>query len=245
MTTSWKCTNCGLSNSYKNFVCQACFEERPLANPSMPLYDSKNNRITTDILVSGYIRKMINNNVPSEIINLCFLFWYIDVCDSWDKAISHQTAIIDGQCVRLDCDIYSTIYGSQVIESGQYQWLVKCETEIFAGGLGIGVIEDRDELLKENQGGYYYGMNGDGCFLLNNGKFFYSKDIKDDITGYTPSFEDKGTIITLILNTDKQSVCYKINDEDYGYVDAKCVKKEQKYRLAVTLYGDDHEIALL
>ena len=43
------------------------------------------------------------------------------------------------------------------------------------------------------------------------------------------------TVIAMKLDMDKQSVCYKINDKDYGYINAKCVKQEQRYRLAVTL----------
>ena len=62
-----------------------------------------------------------------------------------------------------------------------------------------------------------------------------SKNPNDDIVGYCDRFEDEGTIIIITLNMDKQSVCYKINGKDYGYVKAKCVKKGEKYRLAVTL----------
>ena len=70
--------------------------------------------------------------------------------------------------------------------------------------------------------------------VLSNGWFFYSSNAKDDISGYCDGFDKKGTIITTILDMDKESIRYKIDDKDFGYVDAKCVKKQQKYRLAVT-----------
>ena len=219
-------------------------EEGQLANPSMPVCDNNGNRITTDILVSGYIREMMNIDIPSEIIHICFVFWLIDVCDTWNKCISHPDVIIDAQYAKPEFDGHKcTVYGSQVIESGSYEWKLKCETDIIP--LGVGVIEDRDEVLKHNHASYSYGMDGDGCFLLSNGKFFYSDDPSDDIFDYAKPFGDEGTMITLILNMDKQSVCYKINDEDFGYVNAKCVKKKQKYRLAVTMVTGNKKIALL
>ena len=74
--------------------------------------------------------------------------------------------------------------------------------------------------------------------------FFYSSNDADDLHGYFESFGVEGTI----RDIDKQSVRYKINGKDYGYVDAKCIKKQEKYRLAVAIEsatGSDGEIELL
>ena len=89
-------------------------------NPSLSVYDQNGNHIKTDVLVSGYIREIID--IPSEIIHLCFLYWFIDICDTWDKSKSQKEAIITGQCVKSSPDDYYTftVYGSRIIESGSY-----------------------------------------------------------------------------------------------------------------------------
>ena len=78
-------------------------------------------------------------------------------------------------------------------------------------------------------------MKGRGCFLFSiNGGFYHSVD-DDDIDGHSEPFGKEGTIIAMTLNMDKMSVCYKINDKDYGYVNRNCVDNKSKYRLAVTM----------
>lgn len=219
-------------------------------NPALPVNDARNNRITTDILVSGYIRATGINDIPSEIIHLCFLFWFIDVCDVWDISKSNPEAKFKGQCVTADIENefmnLFTVYGSQIIDSGECEWRIKCKAK--ASRLAIGLIEDKDAILTANQNGFTYGMRGQGCFAYSNGKFFYSKDASDDIRNFVTPFNESGTIITMTLDMKRQSVRYKINDQDFGYVDAKCVKKDQKYRLAVTFSskeGNTPQIELL
>ena len=217
----------------------------------LPAYDADNNRISTYILVSGYIREFNNVHkditIPPEIVHLCFEFWIIDACDAWDKSVSNPKATIDGQSATFNIDGHyrCCIFGTQIIESGLYEWRIKFKTDM--NRLSVGLIKNRDALLKRNQTSFAYGMNGDGCFLYYTGKFFYSKHSIDDISGYCNKFGKKDTIIIMTLDMDKQSVRYKINDTDYGYIDAKCVKKEQQYRLAVTLdtAGKISEIVLL
>ena len=41
---------------------------------------------------------------------------------------------------------YCTIYGSVCVKSGSYEWRIRCNTDL--DELVIGVIEDRDELMK-------------------------------------------------------------------------------------------------
>ena len=81
-------------------------------------------------------------------------------------------------------------------------------------------------------------MDGNGGCLSSSGSFFYSDDWEDDIDGYIEKLGEAGTVITLILSMDKQSVCYRIDNKDYEYVNADCVTKGEKYRLAVTMDDD-------
>ena len=129
-----------------------------------------------------------------------------------------------------------------MIELGSFEWKIKLKIDI--DDISIGVIEDRNDLLQEHQGHNDYALDGNGCILLNNGSFFYSSDWNKDIDGYCDLFGDAETVITMTLDMDKQSVKYKINDKDYGYIDAKCVKKQQTYRLAVTIGVDSREAAI-
>ena len=205
-------------------------------NASLPVYDKNGNQINTDIMVSGYIRETID--IPSEIVRLCFLFWFIDICDTWDASKSNPNAIINGACVKCSSGDHwtLTVYGTHCIDSGSYEWRIKCKTHVFV--LSIGLIEDRDDLLKRHQNDNYWALDGKGCALINNGGFFYSRDSNDDIAGCCKAFGKKGTIIIMRLDIDKQSVRYKIDDKDYGYIDAKCVKKDERYRLAVGISSE-------
>ena len=70
--------------------------------------DSHGKRIKTDILVCGYVRDMMNEyklEIPDEIIGLCFLFWFIKVCDQWDESLCDtELTDIDGSCCKLILD---------------------------------------------------------------------------------------------------------------------------------------------
>ena len=228
-----------------------CFQGNILCladlNVTMTAYNSDGDRICTDILVSGYIREANQAmDVPPEIIHLCFIFWFIDICDSWDKSTSHPEAIINGQCIKARADGHCTFYGCHVTESESYEWRLKCKQDIPT--LVIGLIEDEDEILKCNQESYSFKMEGNGCCLSATGSFFYSSDWQKDIDHYCErDFATAGTIITLTLDMDKKSVSYKINNEDYGFVNAEFVKENQQYRLAVYMknINGDEEIELL
>ena len=46
--------------------------------------DAEGNRIQTDILVAGWIRECAKTNkleIPNDITNTCFVFWFIKVCE--------------------------------------------------------------------------------------------------------------------------------------------------------------------
>ena len=86
--------------------------------------DHNGNRIRTDILICGYLREEIEDKlkilIPSEIQKLCFVYWFIDICDEWDIA-SHTkkkiavdkqtiTTIERGYCSMMDVIVYHQVH---------------------------------------------------------------------------------------------------------------------------------------
>ena len=204
-------------------------------------------RIITDILVCGYSRQAAdeyNMTIPKEIIRLCFIFWFIPVCDEWSKELSYSGYDIDGANAKLDTsdneDGLLTLFGIHRITKGIFEWKIKFKSNI--DWICIGVIVDDAKALEENKKNNNYGFHQDmGCFLLNlNGKMYYGGT---RYAQYAKPFEMKDTVITMTLNMDKHSISYKIDDKDYG-VGFRGLRKD-KYRLAVTAGTKGDEIELL
>ena len=216
--------------------------------------DSKGEKIKSDILVSGYIRKQIIEkykiNIPLQIIKLCFLFWYIDACDKWDTSLCHKLVKINGSCVKLDDNVewtperpmLCTIFGCNSIKSGDiFTWKLRFNSNIYY--CCIGVIHDKIDVLKANIIDNNFGRQNSGCYLTNtHGSMYYEWEGKND---YCPKFEEKGVIIEMTLNMIEHTIRYKINNIDYGIAYDKLY--ENAYRLAVCMSGtyDKEEIVLL
>ena len=88
-----------------HFPFPVCF----FARMSSLQVDHNGNRIKTDILTSGYLRGEIETRyeilIPSEIKQLCFDFWLINICDEWDKTMYNDTRVeMDGQTVKMICN---------------------------------------------------------------------------------------------------------------------------------------------
>ena len=91
--------------------------------------DAKGNRIKTDILVSGYVRenaKQYELSIPVDINKICFLFWFIQVCDKWDKQyLTEYIGIDDEQTIRTIKARLVTVYGCRSVDKGSYSWEIK------------------------------------------------------------------------------------------------------------------------
>ena len=61
--------------------------------------------------------------------------------------MSHSDANINGASAQLMVDKWDTrsIFGSQIIENGSYEWRIRFKTKIL---FTMGLIEDRNELIK-------------------------------------------------------------------------------------------------
>ena len=204
--------------------------------------DGKGNRIVTDILVFGYMRlegKTYNVSIPDEIMRLCFSFWFLDVCDVWSKAQSCSCYTIDGpnaELINLPKDKNEfwmmSAFGTQSVSQGIFEWKIRFKTAI--QWICMWIIFDDEEVIRQSERSNSYSFNeGEGCCLLNSLGNMYHHACNYGNCGFTESFQDKDTLITMTLDMDKHSISYKINDKDYG-VGYDGLYKD-KYRLAVTM----------
>ena len=86
--------------------------------------DSSGNRIVSDILIAGFTHESTieyNIAIPDEIIGVIVMFWFVDVCDEWDKSLADEAVIIDGQCVKLEKSKMCTIFGTKSVTSGSFE----------------------------------------------------------------------------------------------------------------------------
>ena len=207
--------------------------------------DSSGNRIKTDILSTGYIRQEIEKNgkllIPAEIKQICFDYWFIHVCDEWDKQYSNDKYEINGSCIKLKGEEgrKSSAYGKHVVESGIYSWEIKIKSPLIHW-VCIGVIQDDDKLLKKHRNNSDYENYDYGGCLFRNGAWYSHGRSR---TGYGPGFGGQNDVVEMILDMNNHTISYKVNDEDYGIACNKMNK--DKYRLVINFDDVDDEIELL
>lgn len=218
-------------------------------NMSALTVDAKGKRVVSDILITGYIHEAANSNnmvIPTEIIGLILAFWFIDICDKWDESLCHKAVHIDGSCVKLQEDRICSIFGTESVEKGIFEWRLKYKTAI--SWCLIGIIKDDLEYLKKYQNSYGYALTSNGHLLkIDTGTFFSSLK---NYYGRVPDelFTAKDTLITVTLNMDNKTIAYKINDNQYEtkeIPDPIRNKYRLAYRLAVTMKLADMELDLL
>ena len=207
-------------------------------------------RIKTDILVSGFIRDVMNEHIieiPDEIIGLCFLFWFIDVCDEWDISLCDKKWVdINDSSFKLIESRCCTLFGKHIVEAGSvFTWYLKLKSKIDWGCIGI-IINKKEEIDKNKNFNDYGRDVGCGCFLfITGGKaqaLLYDQGIDQDYL--VPV--DKGTIIEITLDMDQRSIHYKINDKEFEKTTKiESLSTEFGYRLAVTFSKKGYEIELI
>ena len=218
--------------------------------------DVNGNRIKTDILTSGYLRQDIENefkiSIPSEIRGLCFEFWFIKVCDEWDKSYhAENTDIVEfnGQIAKRKIgvsSIYVTLYGSHSAKSGEYEWRLNIKS-VGEAGICIGVIEDEEENLKKHHKDFDYDLYGYGCWWFADGSVSAQDNMSRKV--FTKSFRRNhafvmnDVIIGIKINIETKKISYSIDGDDY--IEAPLTLTKDKYRLAVTLFNLGDEIELL
>ena len=205
--------------------------------------DAEGERIIADVLIAGFTHETSKSYgivIPDEIIGVIFMFWFIDVCDEWDKSLNGGSVTIDGQCAKVTKDKLCSIFGKKSVGTGIFEWRLRFKTYI--DWCSIGIIRDDNQTIFDNQHGYIYHLTGDGICLMYDGTLWLngfanlSRDYCANVTG-------KGILITITLNMDENTIAYKIEDKQY---EPKAIPLSiDKYRLIVSLENINDEIELL
>lgn len=212
--------------------------------------DQNGDRITNDILTSGYLRQEIEDSykisIPTEIKQVCFDFWFIKICDEWDIEIcEHKGIQFSGPIVQLNLSSGRALYGRHSVSSGQYEWRLRVRSESTAG-FAIGIIQDDKlenyvasitSLYGEGMGAFWATFNG--MFYQTSGSLKLTQPYTDEIGNLM------NLCVTMRFNVDDKTITYSVNDEDNdGVVDISSIfKNEKSYRLYV--YCLDGSIELL
>ena len=131
-------------------------------------------RIKTDVLTSGYLRQEIERIykilIPSEIKQLCFDYWFINICDEWDVELcKHERVEIDAQTVKTANKTTQhdnrNVFGCCKVSSGQFVWKLLLRKVI--GFISIGVI--CEHLADQNPVYANYALDGQGVCVECHG----------------------------------------------------------------------------
>ena len=93
-------------------------------------------RITSDILVSGYIKQQIQpqlkkNIIPDELYKLCFQYWLHKACDAWNQDFhqDHMIKINGDKIIALyhkSVENANLLLGNHVaVDGSKYHWKIK------------------------------------------------------------------------------------------------------------------------
>eukprot|EP01084_Bolivina_argentea_P225048 380405_1 len=197
------------------------------------------------LIVSGYIRQstykmdlLLQIIFPIDLINV--IFYYCNVCDTWNSQLSSDILDIKGGIVEMKNGKHSHVYnasayGNSIIEPGQgsYTWTFKLLKYVECGQKYypyIGIIHDNEETLKKYKKSQrwfdkpvsgYQLCCGNGNIRPNEENFCH-KCVEADI-------------IEMTFDPINMELSYKINDKDLGIAFSNIIKR--KYRLAIALYN--------
>eukprot|EP01084_Bolivina_argentea_P070706 128572_1 len=186
-------------------------------------------RVHTDILIAGYMRQVIERMyqifIPSEIKNLCFDYWYIPVCDTWNRQFTHSCLQINQQILQVNLvkphydfedEFYFSGFGDKIISSCQiHTWRLRITGQV--RWFRIGVIKNDETTLKQRVAHYDYDLDN-GCWLAETGEICGysgcgSNCYIDAMSGI--GTEDDDILMMIRVDLNKYRVSYKINDKDY------------------------------
>lgn len=207
------------------------------------IVDANCQRVTTDVLIAGFTHeasKVYKIAIANEIIGVIFMFWYIEVCDEWDRSFCADSINIVGSCAKSVEGGHSSAFGKKIVEKGIFEWRLKFNTDI--NYCYIGIIRDNPQVLTINQKDNVYCLCGGGICLASSGTLYLGR-LSNIWGGYSNKFTKKNTIITLTLDMDKKRIKYKINDKQYK--SKKIGLSVDKYRLIVSFQRENDEIELL
>ena len=219
---------------------------------SVIFVDCDGKRIKTDILTAGYLREEIEDKykirIPSEIKRLCFDYWFINICDKWDKTTcDHKLIEISGQIIEaISNDYQASILGCNCISNDQFEWILRLIKNV-GGGVCIGIIKNLsdDEVSKYRKSVAYYFDNNGGCWTSYDGKFYGPSFVAPKISrGFSDEITEN-VIIKMKIDFDLECLYYSIDGDEYVKTSYK-IDKNDSYRLVVSfIHSKGHQVELL
>ena len=215
--------------------------------------DKDGNRIMTDVLTSGYLREEIEKKhkilIPYEIKQLCFDFWFIDVCDEWDIKLSKQSSIqFDGkQIVKCINKVSRSIFGCHCVSSGGFEWKLNLK-KIDVEGICVGIIRNDkiNDYLESTSASYVtegFGalwFSQTGCLF---DKFLTLPQVTSGLDGVI-----RNICLKIKIDIDEKILSYSIDEDEYKTVSYTLDDdKNESVRLVVYFNGntDVEEIELM
>ena len=167
------------------------------------------------LLVDGYMReheKVLNlSNIIPNTINV-IIFEYQLLIDTWDKKMSNPAAIIseDGLSFEFGLDkpkFCQGIIGTHIVKYGEsFEWTLKILE--FNGeklNIVIGLVPNKESVLKHEGGAAYWNHNGAFIYLPLSGNRAYNKKLK---TGWVDEklFGKPGDVLQIKFEWNKESL---------------------------------------
>ena len=141
----------------------------------------------------------------------------------------------------MPTDGFATAYGSATITEKVHKWLIKImvlhrDEEKYLVAPYIGIIEDKEEYLRESQNDDKWEDHGyQLCGGRNSGYTYSQIEGGDHVTDHYGCIWDKeGDVLEINLDLEKRTLAFKLNEKDYGVAFSNI--KQTSYRLALTLY---------
>ena len=204
--------------------------------------DCNGNRVKTDVLTDGYIRGEIENklklSIPSEIKHLCFVFWFINICDEWDHTLyTKKSIIIDEQTVTTIQRGYCSIMGCHRVSSGRYEWKLKHFSKI---GACVGIIKDLDipkERISRTLNEVRYDTDEYGAFWEPKIAEFFAKRTTDFMSEFRDKIKNNDVIIGVKIDFDSEGLYFSVDGSEYSKA-PYTLEKDQSYRLVVSFWRE-------
>ena len=197
--------------------------------------------------VYGYIRriqsKLIQRVIPEAIYDLCFIFFYIHT-DYWDEGCKGNQITVDNEelTVYNDGAGGGSVFGEIVCKDHElHHWRLivnKSKSSIRScNAIMIGIIDVK--LKREAAKHGFCTKEATGYAIYSGVRSCTIKSVKWDDSAYCKDklFHDKDSIIDVYFNTknDKNTLSFKINQEDMGVAYILDKDEADEYCLAVTL----------
>ena len=200
-------------------------------------------RSRDELTVYGYMNKQRNillsdKIIPNEIDEIIFEFYYIKF--GWDLDISSKhVKITENICQQMTKDKvvpYAHVYGNDEINEGIKTWKIKAHDIVGSSDLFIGIIAQQN--IRADLHNFFRDKLGFGVY--NFGWCFGNDGAQKKFIGC--KYRD-GDLVTMTLDLDKQTLHYKINENDIGNIPFT-IPKGNTYRLVCATYinGVKYEI---